>query len=99
MPGVNGPVRYRWTVYMKRVGRISRYEETYCTFLHRGDWLPETATSRWKMFRYDPGLFKVQIAHSISSLGESREGPCEDLLREIVKQVNDRLPPPGKAKG
>jgi hypothetical protein len=90
--GVNGPVRYRWAIYTKRVGRISRYEETYCTFLHRGDWLPETATSRWKMFRYDPGLFKVQIARTVSGLSEGGKGPCEDLLKEIVAHISGRLP-------
>jgi Protein of unknown function (DUF3485) len=99
VPGVKGPVRYRWAIYTKRVGRISQYVETYCTFLHRGDWLPETEKSRWKMFRYDPGLFKVQIEHFLSSLRESGEGPCEDLLAQFVRQVNDRLPPAGKAKG
>jgi hypothetical protein len=97
--GVKGPVRYRWAIYMKRIGRISRYEETYCTFLHRGDWLSEAATSRWKVFRYDPGLFKVQIAAPVSSLGDNRESPCEGLLKEIVRQINDRLPTPGKTKG
>jgi hypothetical protein len=98
VPGVKGPVRYRWAIYAKRVGHVSRYEEAYCTFLHHGDWLPEAATTRWKMFRYDPGLFKVQIARSVSGLSENGKGPCEDLLGEIVRQVNNRLPPPGKAK-
>jgi hypothetical protein len=99
VPGITGPVRYRWAIYMKRVGRVSRYEEAYCTFRHRGEWLPETARSRWKMFRYDPGLFKIQIARSISSLSESGEGPCEDLLKQIVRRINDRLSPPGPGNG
>jgi hypothetical protein len=97
---VQGPVRYRWAIYTKReAGRIGRYEEAYVTFLHRGDWLPESASSRWKMFRYDPGLFKVQISHTVSGLSENGEGPCEDLLREIVRQINNQLPPTAIGKG
>src|SRR5262249_19157472 len=43
VPGVNGPVHYRWAIYTKRVGRIGRYEESYVTFLHRRDWVPDAA--------------------------------------------------------
>jgi hypothetical protein len=99
VPDVQGPVRYRWAIYTKQVGHISRYEEAYVTFLHRGDWLSESASSRWKMFRYDPGLFKIQISHAVSGLNENGAGPCEDLLREIVRQINDRLPPTATGKG
>ena len=91
VPGVSAPVRYRWAIYMKQVGGISRYEEVYHTFLHHGDWLPEPA-ERWKMFRYYPGLFKIQISHPTSSLNEDGDGPCLPLLTEFVSQLNKRLP-------
>ena len=76
------------------------YEEVYHTFLHHGDWMPDAA-GRWKMFRYYPGLFKIQIAHPISSLNEDGEGPCLSLLTEFVRQINERLPaaPAGRADG
>lgn len=89
VPGVEGPVRYRWAVYTKRVGGLQRYEEVYCTFLHHGEWLPDAA-ARWKMFRYYPGLFKVQIAHPASGLQDG-DGPCLSLLTEIVSQISQRL--------
>jgi hypothetical protein len=92
VPGLKDPVHYRWAIYTKRTGHLSRYEETYVTFLHRGDWLPDAASARWKMFRYDPGLFKVQIARDVSGLSESGKGPCEDLLKEIAAHINGRLP-------
>ena len=85
-------MRYRWAIYMKRIGGVNRYEEAYYTFLHHGDWMPDAA-DRWKLFRYHPGLFKVQIAHPISSLNENGEGPCEPLLTELVRQINDRVSP------
>jgi hypothetical protein len=92
VPGVKDPMRYRWAIYTKQTGHVSRYEETYVTFLHHGDWLPDAAEARWKMFRYDPGLFKVQVARNVSGLNESGKGPCEDLLKEIVAHIRGRLP-------
>lgn len=100
VPGVKEPVRYRWAVYTKREGGINRYEEAYYTFEHGGVWKPDVS-DRWKLFRYVPGLFKIQIWHQVSSLAEDGQGPCEALLAELIRQINDRLPPagPGKAKG
>jgi len=96
-PGVKAPVRYRWAIYAKQDGGLSRYVESCYTFLHKGDWLPDAA-DRWKMFRYYPGVYKVQISREVSSLGEDGEGPCESLLAEIVRQINDRSSPSGPEK-
>jgi hypothetical protein len=97
VPGLAVPLRYRWAIYAKQVGGISRYEESYYTFQHKGDWLPDAA-DRWKMFRYDPGVYKIQISREVSSLSEDGEGPCESLLADIVRQINDRSSPPGPGK-
>jgi hypothetical protein len=98
VPGVKAPVRYRWAIYAKQVGGVSRYEESYYTFLHKGDWLPN-AVDRWKVFRYYPGVYKIQIQRPVSSLGENGEGPCESLLAELVRQINDRSSPSGRGEG
>jgi hypothetical protein len=90
VPGLRQPVRYRWAIYMKRVGGISRYEEVYYSFLHHGDWLPDVS-DRWKTFRYYPGLFKIQIGHAVSSLPEGPEGPCLPLLAEFARQISERI--------
>lgn len=97
VPGVTAPVRYRWAIYTKQVGGISHYVESLYTFHHKGDWLPEVA-DRWKMFRYDPGVYKIQISREVSSLSENGEGPCESLLAELVRQINDRSSPSGPGK-
>ncbi len=97
VPGVEAPVHYRWAIYSKQVGAITRYEECYFTFLHKGDWLPDTQ-DRWKLFRYYPGAFKIQIAHAVSGLSETGEGPCESLLAELARQISDRSAPPGAQK-
>jgi hypothetical protein len=97
VPGVEVPVRYRWAIYAKQVGGISHYVESYYTFHHKGDWLPEAAV-RWKMFRYDPAVYKIQISRDVSSLSENGEGPCESLLAELVQQINDHASPSGPGK-
>lgn len=91
IPGLKQPVRYRWAIYAKREGDISRLEEVYHTFLYNGDWLPDVA-DRWKMFRYHPSLFKIQVAHPITGgLPEPGEGPIPELLSRFVREIQDRL--------
>jgi hypothetical protein len=94
IPGMKAPIHYRWAIYSKQVGGVTRYEESYYTFLHKGDWLPD-AKDRWKMFRYYPGAFKIQIAHAVSGLRETGEGPCESLLAELARQISERSASPG----
>jgi hypothetical protein len=92
VPGVKGPVHYRWAIFTRRVGGLNQYEEVCHTFYHHGEWLAGAA-GRWKTFRYHPALFKIQIAHPISSLSEDGEGPALPLLTEFVRQVSERLGP------
>jgi Protein of unknown function (DUF3485) len=97
VPGVEAPIHYRWAIYAKQVGGISHYVESLYTFHHKGDWVPEAA-DRWKMFRYDPGVYKIQISRDVSTWSENGEGPCDSLLAEIVRQINDRSSPSGPGK-
>lgn len=90
VPGLSGPLRYRWAVYRKQVGGLSRYEEVYHAFLHHGDWVTD-ASDRWKTFRHYPGLFKIQVARIVSALPEDSQGPCLSLLGEMARQIQDRL--------
>ncbi len=93
VPGLKSPLRFRWAIYSKRIAGVTRYEETYYTFLHDGEWLPDVS-GRWKTFRYRPGLFKIQISHPVTSLSESgASGPCVDLLKEIARQIEARVHP------
>ena len=98
VPGVKEPVQYRWAIYTRRDGGINRYEESYYTLEHAGVWKPDLS-DRWKLFRYIPGVFKVQILRPVSSLREDADAPGEALLAELVKQINDRLPPTANPKG
>jgi hypothetical protein len=91
VPGMKGPLRYRWAIYRKKVGGGDRLEEVYYSFLHHGDWLPDVA-DRWKTFRYYPGLFKIQIAHPVSGLIEGGGGPCRDLFADLARNISERVP-------
>ncbi len=97
IPGLKQPVRYRWAIYAKREGDIPRLEEVYHTFLYAGEWLPDIS-DRWKMFRYHPSLFKIQVAHPITGgLPEPGKGPIPELLSRFVREINERLASSGPA--
>jgi len=96
--GMKEPVHYRWAIYTKRVDGVTRFEESYYTFEHGGIWKPDLS-DRWKRFRYDPGVFKVQICRPISSLRDDADPAGEALLAELVKEINDRFPATEKPKG
>ena len=90
VPGVNTPVHYRWAIYMKRVGGIGHYVETYHCFYYNGEWLPDAA-DRWKSFRYHPSMFKIQLARDVTGLSEEVHGPSEVILGDFIREIGDRL--------
>jgi Protein of unknown function (DUF3485) len=90
MPGVKGTVRYRWAIYMKRVGGFGHYQEAYHTFFYNGEWLPETS-DRWKSFRYHPSMFRVLLERPVSSLSDAVHRPSEELLGEFVREISGRM--------
>jgi hypothetical protein len=89
VPGLKDPVQYRWAIYMKRVGGIGVYQETYHTFYYDGKWNQDTA-NQWKLFRYRPAMFKIQLARTVSGLSDEVNGPSEALLGAIVQEITSR---------
>jgi hypothetical protein len=90
LTGWTVPVRFRSAFFSKQVGGIRQYQDVCYTFLHNGQWLPEVQ-SRWKLFRYHPGMFKVQLQHPASAPSKVTENsPNESLLREIVQEIDRR---------
>jgi hypothetical protein len=90
VPGIKDPVRYRWAIYMKRVGGIGYYQEAYHTFYYNGEWTPD-AGNRWKMFRYHPGIHKIQLARTVTSLSDEVHGPSESLLSALALELRNRV--------
>jgi hypothetical protein len=89
VPSLDAPVRYRSSFFSKSDGGLTRYEEVLCTFRYNGSWVPETA-SKWKLFRYVPGMFKVQTQRRVESLS-SENSPTESLVRELVSAIEARV--------
>ena len=77
---------------MKRIGGVGRYEESYYTFYHNGDWVSD-ASGRWKSFRHHPGIYKVQLGRVVSGLSEEVDAPSEALLGAFVQEISRRTSP------
>jgi len=89
IPGSAVPARYRSSYFVKRVVGMSQYNEVLCSFRHDGAWLPDVA-SRWKTFRYHPGMFKVQLHQPCGGIG-NKAGPSETLLKQIMQEIERRV--------
>jgi hypothetical protein len=92
VPGMKSPVRYRWAVYMKRIGGLRTYQEAYHTFFYNGEWTPD-ASDQWKLYRYQPAMFKIQLGRPISGFSKEVHGPSEALLGELVQEIRSRMAP------
>ena len=90
VPGLKAPVRYRWAIYMKRVGGLGSYEEAYHTFYYNGEWMPD-ASNQWKLFRAHPSMFKIQLSRPMSGLSDEVHGPSELLLSQLVQEISSRV--------
>jgi hypothetical protein len=89
LPGLAVPAQYRSAYYVKRASGLSQYNEVLCSFRHNGAWLPDVA-DRWKMFRYHPGMFKVQLHHPCAGIA-SEAGPSESLLKDLIQEIEKRI--------
>ena len=90
VPGVKAPVHYRWAIYMKRIGGVGHYVETYHCFYYKNEWLPD-ASDQWKTFRYHPSMFKIQLARDVTGLSEEVHAPSELVLGDFIREISDRL--------
>ena len=80
---------YRRGFYSRTVGGLTQYVEVVHTFLHRGEWIANLAP-RWKMFRYHPGSFKIQLQLLTSELS-TETSSSESLLKEISRYIDFRV--------
>lgn len=99
IPGVAGApdsvfrqARYGWFE-----GGDSRVNEVFYAFRNGGVWHPEMA-SRWKQFRYNPGMFKIQVERVVRDSGQKGDG-MSDLLASLVAEIEGRLGASGVGPG
>ncbi len=89
VPGVSTPVPVRSAVFGKTLAGITRYEEVLSTYRHGGKWVPDVG-SRWKLFRYQPGMFKIQVQRQVDSFSPETS-PSRSLVADLVLAIESRL--------
>jgi Protein of unknown function (DUF3485) len=89
IPGVDKVATYRRGFFSKTLAGHSEYADVVYSFRHTGDWLPNM-TSRWKTFRYNPGMFKIQVARVVTDLN-IEDNTCPELLGDLMREVEIRL--------
>jgi hypothetical protein len=82
-------IHYRGGHFAKRIGEINAYQEVLYSFRFANEWITD-ATERWKLFRFHPGMFKVQIARQVTELN-LETSPSGPLLAEFVQEIEKRL--------
>ncbi|WP_168222336.1 exosortase C-terminal domain/associated protein EpsI [Aquisphaera giovannonii] len=70
-------------------GRGGDQREVYYSFRNAGQWAVDME-SRWKSFRYHPGMFKIQVQHPYS--GDNGGRAIEALLAKIADAIDHHSP-------
>lgn len=81
-------VPFRAGVYGRANGGTALYHDVYYSFRNGGIWEPSMG-DRWKHFRYNPGMFKVQVQREIKS-PQPTDNACDDLLAALVDAIEAR---------
>ena len=92
--GSGPPTPFRQGVYGKFDGGAALYHDVYYSFRNAGTWEPSMG-GRWKLFRYNPGMFKVQVERQIKTSIPADEG-CNDLLAALVAAVDEKTKQAGR---
>jgi len=91
IPGTANKARFRMQNFIKYKAGQRDYREVYHSFRNAGEWGIDMAKN-WKIFRYHPGMFKVQVQHQGSSSGQKGENDSVDqLLGLIVREIDRRV--------
>ena len=73
-----------------RAGQVD-YRIVYHSFLNAGQWGFDVAKN-WKLFRYHPGMFKVQVQRQAGTAGGRKRVLSEELLGRIVQEIERHAP-------
>ncbi|OJW20981.1 MAG: hypothetical protein BGO49_29955 [Planctomycetales bacterium 71-10] len=86
--GATGPL-FRHELYGRSQGGAVQMSDVFHSFRNGGVWTPEMA-SRWKQFRYNPGMFKIQVERTVKD-SEARDEPAFDILAALVAEIEARI--------
>lgn len=91
VPGIDGApgTLFRHGLYGRSDAGAVRMNEVFHSFRNGGAWTPEMG-ARWKQFRYNPGMIKIQVERTVKD-ADSRGEACYDLLAALVADIEDRV--------
>ncbi|MDG3008138.1 exosortase-associated EpsI family protein [Paludisphaera mucosa] len=89
------PVPFREGLYGMFQGGAASYHDVFHSFRNAGEWRPNME-SRWKQFRYNPGMFKIQVERLIKDPAKIDDS-CQDLLAALVASIESRIRESGPA--
>jgi len=89
VPESAAKVPFREDYFVKYGGGAAIHEQVYHSFRNAGEWGPDMQ-SRWKSFRYNPGMFKVQIQRRDAGDVKKDDSGLEAFLGNIVREINRR---------
>ena len=94
IPGKSTTAPFRVEHYVKSIGGQTDYREFYYSFQNARRWGVNMAEN-WKSFRYNPGMFKVQVEFQASNSDKIDESKVPELLELIVQEIERRSDPRG----
>lgn len=90
VPETTIKARFREQNFAKYQTGVGIYQQVYYSLRNAGEWglNPE---NRWKSFRYNPGMFKVQVQRQVVAVGKAENNSLEELLGKIIQEIEQRL--------
>lgn len=97
IPGLDGSPtpEFRHALYGRSQAGASQMNDVFHSFRNGGVWTPEMA-SRWKQFRHNPGMFKIQIERAVTD-SDPRGEAAYDMLNALVTDIESRIKSAGAA--
>ena len=82
--------RFRELNFAKYQTGAGIYQQVYYSLRNAGEW-GLNLENNWKSFRYNPGMFKVQVQRQVAAVGKAENNSLEELLGKIVQEIEQRL--------
>jgi len=90
VPETTIKARFREQNFAKYQTGAGIYQQVYYSLRNAGEW-GLNLENRWKSFRYNPGMFKVQVQRQVVAVGKAENNSLKDLLGKIVQEIEQRL--------
>ena len=90
VPETTIKARFREQNFAKYQTGAGIYQQVYYSLRNAGEW-GLNLENRWKSFRYNPGMFKIQVQRQVVAVGKAENNSLEELLGKIIQEIEQRL--------